>query len=204
MTPRSDEELLRAFVGGDPTAFELLVRRHAAAVYQFVARFTKNAASTEDVVQETFLQISQSAAAFDGKRLFRPWLYTIAANKARDVLRASTRRREFVSDFRDDPDEARACYQDLLRVDVESPLGDLETDERRRAVRKIVDAMPHPLWEVLVLAYYHQFRYRQIAAILDMPLGTVKSRLHAAVAFLGREYRALRTVEAPAADEDVE
>ena len=69
-------------------------------------------------------------------------------------------------------------------------MASLELDEQRRTVRTIVDQMPPLLREVLVLAYYHRFPYKEIADILDIPVGTVKSRLHAAVGYFGRAYRA--------------
>ena len=93
MDAPTDEQLLRQYLAGDRAGFELLVRRHSRELHQFVYRFTGNAAA-EDVMQETFLQVHHSAASFDQKRRFKPWLFTIAANKARDHLRRLNRRRE--------------------------------------------------------------------------------------------------------------
>ena len=70
----------------------------------------------------------------------------------------------------------------------------VEAEEQRRAVQQVIEHMPDPLREVLVLAYYHRFPYKELAEVLDVPLGTVKSRIHAAVGHFARRYRA--TIEA--------
>ena len=66
--------------------------RYQRELYHFLMRFLGNRASAEDVFQETFLQVHQSADQFDPQRRFRPWLFTIAANKARDLIRSQSRR----------------------------------------------------------------------------------------------------------------
>ena len=86
-------------------------------------------------------------------------------------------------------DDAGQRFVDLLAgVDV-LPEEDLAVDEKRRLVRGLLESMPPKLREVLVLAYYHRFPYRDIADIVGVPLGTVKSRLHGAVTNFGRRYR---------------
>lgn len=190
MKTPTDEQLLAELLKHRPQAFELLVRRHNAELYRFVLRFTNSSMAAEDVVQESFLQAYLSAASFDLSRRFKPWLFTIAANKARDWLRSRARRSEVPLDAEIDGDGGTKTFLDLLSDDQEAPTAALEAAEQRRSVRRIVDQMPQLLREVLVLAYYHQFAYKQIAGILGIPLGTVKSRLHAAVGNFGRAYRA--------------
>jgi RNA polymerase sigma-70 factor (ECF subfamily) len=81
-------------------------------------------------------------------------------------------------------------FLDFLADASEGPSGALEQNEERDFVRGVLAAMPEHLREVLVLGYYHRFPYKEIAAILEVPLGTVKSRLHAAVGHFGQAYRA--------------
>src|SRR5579859_1894615 len=88
----SDEHLLADYRTGDKSAFAALVSRYQRELYHFLVRFLGNRASAEDVFQETFLQVHQSAEQFDPQRRFRPWLFTIAANKARDLIRSQSRR----------------------------------------------------------------------------------------------------------------
>ena len=192
MDAPTDERLLQEYLHGKSGSFELLVRRHASELFQFVSRFTGDSVTAEDVVQESFLQVHLSANQFDPQRRFKPWLFTIAANKARDQLRRRTRRREVASDAHlDDDKESGRRFVQLLSADVESPDEELLADEKRRMVRQTLAEMPEKLREVLVLGYFHRFPYKDIGDVMGIPLGTVKSRLHAAIAMFGEKYRAL-------------
>ncbi len=191
MDAPTDERLLQEYLDGEAASFELLVRRHAPELHQFVLRFTADSVAAEDVVQETFLQVHTSAASFDPQRRFKPWLFTVAANKARDYLRRRKRRRELPFDAQIlSEDHTGQSFVDLLSGDEDAPVDELLREERRHAVKDAVEAMPTKLAEVLIFAYYHRFPYRDIAEIVGIPLGTVKSRLHAAVACFARFYRA--------------
>ena len=190
MNAPTDETLLREYLDGKAASFELLVRRHTQELFQFVLRFTGDSAATEDVVQETFLQVHNSAENFDPGRRFKPWLFTIAANKARDHLRRLSRRREVPFDAPITNEHAAGQrFIDLLSGDNVLPHEDLLVDENRRVVRSVMETMPTKLSEVLILAYYHRFPYKDIAEVIGIPLGTVKSRLHAAVVCFGERYR---------------
>ncbi|MFH1418671.1 MAG: sigma-70 family RNA polymerase sigma factor [Planctomycetota bacterium] len=190
METTSDERLLAEFLAGDETAFTALVKRHSREVYQFIFRFTRNQAGAEDVAQETFVQVYQSAASFDPSRSFRPWLFTIAANKARDQLRVSARKREVALTLgTGSGDSTEVSLLDFLSDGSDAPSDALESDERREAVQAVVSRMPEILREVLVLGYFQRFSYKEIARMLDVPLGTVKSRLHAAVSHFAAAYR---------------
>lgn len=191
MNTPSDEQLLSEYLLGHVDRFELLVRRHSQELYHFLVRFTGNAASAEDIVQETFLQVHLAASGFDRSRRFKPWLFTIAANKARDYLRSKARRPEVPLDAHVGTGEGQEQrFLDFLADGGDLPMVGLEEEERRRRVRRIVDAMPDHLREVLILGYYHRFAYKDMAEILGIPLGTVKSRLHAAVEHFARSYQA--------------
>lgn len=192
MKAPTDETLLKEYLAGKTASFELLVRRHAQELHQFVLRFTKNHVAAEDVVQETFLQVHTAATQFDPTRRFKPWLFTIAANKARDYLRGRQRKREVPLEARVGQEgDGEQRFIDLIADDTTEPHEDLSRDERRRLVKSVVDQMPAKYCEVLVLAYYHRFPYKQISEIVGIPVGTVKSRLHAAVACFGKGYRDL-------------
>lgn len=190
MDAPTDEQLLAAYLDGDEAAFELLVRRHVRELHQFVVRFTTDAPAADDVVQETLLQVHAAADRFDPKRRFKPWLFTIAANKARDYLRRRSRRREVSIDAPTGFDQgAKQRFVELFEADSVAPDDDLLVEEKRRLVRRVIEGMPTKLSEVLILAYYHRFPYREVAEIVGVPLGTVKSRLHAAVASFGAQYK---------------
>ncbi len=192
MNAPSDEQLLAEYLAGKAEAFELLVRRHGEELFQFLARFIGNAASAEDVVQETFLQVHLSAGQFDRERRFKPWLFTIAANKARDLLRGRARRPEVPLDAYVGPgdEEGGQRFLDFLADASQAPEAAMQEEEKRELVERVVREMPAHLREVLVLGYYHRFPYKEMAEILSIPLGTVKSRLHAAVGHFGQAYHA--------------
>ncbi len=186
----TDEQLVAEYAAGRTDRFELLVERYNRELYHFLVRFTGSQAAAEDVVQETFLQVHLSAGSFDPSRRFKPWLFTIAANKARDLLRGKSRRSEVSLDATTDDDATQGQrFSDLLSGDIEMPDLPLEQAEQADLVRRTVDQMPEHLREVLILAYYHKFPYKDMAEIMDIPLGTVKSRLHGAVAAFGEAYR---------------
>lgn len=192
MDAPTDESLLKEYLHGKQGSFELLVRRHARELHQFVMRFTGDSVAAEDIVQDSFLQVHHSAQSFDPGRRFKPWLFTIAANKARDALRRRTRRREvpFDATIQGGDGESTSRFLDLLATeDAETPDEELQADENRQVVRQIIESMPENLSEVLILGYYHRLPYKDIAEIVGVPLGTVKSRLHAAVAAFGERYR---------------
>ena len=187
----SDEQLLLQYTQGSVDAFEQLVRRYQRELFNFLARFVGDPALAEDVFQETFLQIHLSAGGFDVSRRLKPWLFTIAANKARDALRSRFRHPTAELDaVVAGSDQAETRYLDLMSAKVPRPEESLENQEVAAAVKNIVRQMPENLRIVLLLSYFHAFPYKEIAEILEVPLGTVKSRLHVAVREFARRWRA--------------
>ncbi len=193
----SDEDLFLRFRDrGDEDAFRALIDRYHDDLMRFLYRMIGDRQGAEDVFQEAFLQAHLSGATFDGSRRFRPWFFTIAANKARDLLRKKKRRRMLelsapVSGGRSGGGDSGVSFVDLLEVDVAGPGDRLDADERDALVQRVLDDMSPTLREVLLLAYFQKLSYAQIADDLGIPLGTVKSRLHSAVAVFGRGWKAL-------------
>ena len=187
----SDEQLLLRYTQGQVQAFEQLVERYRPELYRFLRRFVGDAALAEDVFQEAFLQLHLSAGGFDMSRRLKPWLFTIAANKARDALRSRFRHRASELDAQVWGGESEAArFVDLMPADVPSPGATVLNQEAAANVQSIVQEMPVALRTVLVLSYFHDLAYREIAEILDVPLGTVKSRLHIAVKEFARRWKA--------------
>lgn len=189
---RSDEQLLSDYRQGDLKSFEELVSRYERELFHFLVRFLGDRAAADDVFQETFLQIHQSADQFDAQRRFRPWLFTIAANKARDLMRSQARRPTNPLQASISPnDDESGEYIDLMQAVDSLPEEPLEREELQQLVQKTVRTMPEHLREIILLSYFHEFPYKQISEILDIPLGTVKSRLHAAVAHFADRWKAV-------------
>ena len=186
-----DEALVVAYRQGTVPALEVLIKRYQLELFHFLMRFVGNRAYAEDLFQEAFLQVHISAGTFDATKRFKPWLFTIAANKARDHLRKQKRRRAApLSALIDSSGESGASFIDLLEADIPLPDDAADDTEVAELVRAVVDEMPDHLREVLVLAYFHQFAYKEIASMLAIPLGTVKSRLHAAVGTFAQLWKA--------------
>lgn len=182
---KRDEELLGEHLAGKPGAFDELVGRYADELFGFLLRYVGNAAQAEDLLQEAFLQVHLSAATFDLERPFRPWVYTIAANKARDFLRSRGRRTEQSLDAGGTGDGGPTPAA-MLPADVEHIGAALDEAELRGIVHELVGRMPEHLRMILVLGYFQQLPYAEIAEVLDIPVGTVKSRLHSAVRHFAR------------------
>ena len=179
----SDEKLMIAHQAGDERAFPMLVARYRPNLHRYLQRFLGSAAAADDVFQETFLQIHLSAATFDVTRTLRPWLYTIASNKARDWYRHHKRRATLSLDKPMGHGENEFTQLDVVSSTTTDRPGDaLSAREESAQVKKVVDALPELHRETLLMAYFQRFSYQHIADMLSIPLGTVKSRLHSAVA----------------------
>jgi RNA polymerase sigma-70 factor (ECF subfamily) len=187
----SDEQLLQQYQQGRTEVFEVLINRYRRELLNFLIRLLGNRAAAEDVFQDTFLQIHLSAGSFDPKRRFKPWLFTIAANKGRDHLRKRKRRPAAPLDapVGDEGQEESQSFIDLLKADLPQPEQRLEQAELEERVDRTIQQLPEHLREILLLAYFQKFSYNQIAEILQIPLGTVKSRLHTAVGTFAKLWR---------------
>lgn len=187
----SDSELLSRYAAGDEAAFREIVSRYKKGLYAFLRRFLNQQDLAEDVFQETFLQLYISIESFDTNRPLRPWLFTIAVNKARDALRKQQRTPATSFGAISQPQEM--SIDDVVNVltHVETtPYDEVEKSETAGRVRQIISDMPENLREILLLAYFDQFSYKQMAQILGIPIGTVKSRLHTAVAGFTKRWKA--------------
>lgn len=179
----SDEELLAAVRRGQREAFGLLVRRYQREMYGYLRRYLGDEHLADDVFQNTFLQVFVKCDQYEVGRPVRPWLYTIATNQAVDALRRHGRHPAASLDqtvCEGGEGEVRTLME-LLESGQPGPPDHLQADERRVQVRTSVDQLPDFLRHVVVLAYYQGLKYREIADILEIPVGTVKSRLHAAM-----------------------
>lgn len=183
-----DNGLLQRHLDGNESAFTQLVERYQRELFSFLARFTGDAALADDVFQETFLQLHVSAEKFDMSRRLKPWLFAIAANKARDAIRKRSRRRTVPLDANVGDDD-NASYADLMPADIPAPLETLTNLETRRSVQSIVAQLPEGLRVVLVLCYFNGMAYKEIAEVVQAPLGTVKSRLHTAVRTFAEKWK---------------
>lgn len=184
----TDERLLADYLCGDQRSFTTLVARYRPELVNFLTRLMNDHAAAEDVFQETFLRVARAGHQFERQRDLRPWVYSIASNAAKDLHRWNNRRPALSLDapVRDIGSTGRA-HIDFTVCPADGPETCYARREMGDRVRHVVSLMPDPLREIIGLAYFRQLPYRDISATLGIPLGTVKSRLHSAVAhFAGR------------------
>ncbi len=179
----TDEQLLARFVNDeDRGSFECLVRRYQVEIYNYLRRYIGSESGAEDAFQLTFVRVYQKAESFDLTRRFRPWLYSVATNQAIDMQRRDKRRSHQSLDVTSDQSESRSTTQASAipdhRQSEEDPLVTAEFQEQMRAA---VTEIGEPGRSALELIYLQGLPYKEAAEILDVPVGTVKSRVHAAI-----------------------
>lgn len=162
----SEMELVASAQNGDRNAFSELVRIHAQGVLNVIYRLCGDAQLAEDAAQETFLRAWQNLAAYRPGTLLRNWLYRIAVNAGTDMLRK----------------ERRILPDDIEDLNLTDRRPGLETlvsqNERTRLVQNAILSLPEASRAVLVLREYEGLSYQEISSTLDIPVGTVMSRLN--------------------------
>jgi RNA polymerase sigma-70 factor, ECF subfamily len=182
----TDEKLLLSYrTTPDEGIFEELVHRYEKELYGYLRHYLGDADMAEDVFQQTFLQLHLKCDQFEPGRKVRPWLYTIATNQAIDCRRRNRRHRmgsldRAVFGKAEEDDEGGALVEVLGGQDG-GPALDAESAEEYEALRRAVDQLPELSRHVVVLVYFQGMKYREAAQVLAVPVGTVKSRLHAAM-----------------------
>lgn len=176
LSQREIEMLVERARQGDRTAFGQLVNEYKDKIYNYVARMLNDPYEAEDVTQEAFLRAYKSLPRFRGASSFHTWLYRIASNLAIDVVRK--RKRQDPTFSLDEPLESDdGEYERELPDETGGPEDRTSTRETRVAVRRAIMDLPEKLRDVMILYELQGETYEDIADILDVPLGTVKSRL---------------------------
>ncbi len=169
MTDEHDGDLLERFVQGDQEAFEALFRRFEVEVYRWILRITQDAAAAEDVLVDAFWRAYRGRARFDPSRSFGAWMRRIATNAALDHLKAEHRR----------TGRSTTDGKVVAPTDPDSGL--------RETIAIAFHKLPPKLQAVATMAFIEEQPYSEIAGALDLPLGTVKSRVSRAVRILKKE-----------------
>ena len=165
-----DATLIERTLEGDLTAFEALVERHRAVVYRVAARIV-GPHDADDVSQDTFLRAFHRLGQYRGTASFRTWLLQITQNTALNALDWARRRPSAPAD-----DAPEAPDPDPQR----QPVSELERQERRERLELKLDALRPEYRSLVVLRDLEGLSYDEIAGVLEMPLGSVKGRLHRA------------------------
>jgi RNA polymerase sigma-70 factor (ECF subfamily) len=169
-------ELLRA---GDAAAFNRFIEDRTSDVYALLYRLTEDAEEARDLTQETFLQAFRSIAHFRGDADLRTWLYRIAVNQARNRWRWWRRRRRGATVSLDEParDSEQTLASRLRDEGARDPERDTLAHEREKLIVAALATLARPYREAVVLRDIEELSYEEVAAALEISIGTVKSRL---------------------------
>ena len=199
---RQDEKLVWEYANtGNRLAFEELVRRYERDLYSYLRGYLGDAQLAEDVFQVAFLQVHLKCRQFQPDRRFRPWLYTIANNKANDLLRRNRRHKAVSLSAADGglgSNNERQSLGDLLEASDADPSEPLESAEDCQRTRSAVEKIPTKFRQPLDLVAFRGLKYREAADVLGIPLGTFKSRMNKALRIL---HEALIVAGCPASNE---
>jgi len=188
----TDEELIARVLAGDETAYETIVARYGDYVYTIAVRIVGNDEDAEDVAQEAFVRAYRALPGFRGDSKFSSWLYRIATNRALTHLKR--RRRRVVTVGLDAGPRVEAGASEVGRGSERGPDRLVLDDEFRREVRAAVLELPERYRVVVTLFYLEEKSYKEVAAILGIPMGTLKTHLHRARALL-RDMLARRNLQ---------
>jgi len=178
--PRTDRELMVAFQEGDAEAFAALYQRHLRPILNFFYKMSYDRGLAEDLAQETFLRLLKTRSRYRPEASFRTYLYTVARNLFIDRYRSLRAAPRALS--ADQPlAEEGATLGDQIPSREPDPLQQVQDREAAQWARRAMEGLPAAQREVFVLAEGQGLKYREIATILSIPVGTVKSRMHAAV-----------------------
>ena len=182
---KTDKSLIDAHLQGDTTAFGELVRRYGDSVLGYLIRMTGSKEQAEDVFQETFKRVHEKADTFRGTRL-KSWLFAIATNVAIDGMRKSRRLQVVSLNQKLDCDDENCQELSTIAVADNSyePSQKAIMAEQKEQVRQALELLPARQRATLVLAYYQQLSYPEVAQVLGCSVGTVKTQM----------YRALKTL----------
>ncbi len=177
MTDTPDEELVRRYLEGDADAFGALVQRHQIRVYNVALRVLGDPDDARDAAQDAFLTLVRKLSQFRGEAAFTTWMHRITVNACYDILRK--RRRQPMLRMVVDPDDPMPEQLPPVADHADATVGSIDVS---RALQQI----PEEYRVVLVLADVQDLPYEEIARVLDVPIGTVKSRVHRGRIALGR------------------
>ena len=179
---QSDKSLIAAHCDGDTQAFGEIVRRYGDVMLGYLAKMCGNHEKAEDFFQETFHRVHQKAHTFRGERL-KPWLFAIATRVAVNGLRKTNKLQVVSLNQADCEGDCEIAIQD----DSQSPAQQVMKDERKGQVRMAVSLLPPKQRATLVLAYYQQLSYPEVAQVMGCSVGTVKTQMYRAMKTLAEK-----------------
>src|SRR5512140_148843 len=190
MTDRElDRQLVERAQRGDKHAFELLVSKYQRKLSRLLSRFVKDQAEVEDVAQEAFVKAYRALPSFRGDSAFYTWLYRIGSNTAKNHLVAMGRRAPTTTEF--DSEEAEGFDDGEQLRDINTPENVMMSKQIGAAVDETMERLPEELRTAITLREIECLSYEEIAAIMNCPIGTVRSRIFRAREAIAEKLRPL-------------
>jgi RNA polymerase sigma-70 factor (ECF subfamily) len=180
---------------GDRGAFAELVDLYKDKIYHLAYRMLNNKHEAEDAVQETFLRVYTNLHRYDEQQKFSTWIFRIGTNHCIDRLRK--RKHSAYSLDAEMPDGEGNDYYSMLPGNEDTPEKQIILSETQLQIRKAIDALPEKYKSVVILRYLQDMSLQEISDVLDMPVTTVKTRVHR-----GREYLRKRLEQEPSLADD--
>ncbi|MGA2352082.1 MAG: sigma-70 family RNA polymerase sigma factor [Terracidiphilus sp.] len=184
MEPAGDAAIMLRAAAGDEAAFNYLTQKYHRPIIHFLFRMVRNQAIAEEMAQEVFLRVYRSRTSYRAEAKFTTWLYRIATNLAVNHARDSKNERAVQTVYLDSPDEETGTKPDVADDDP-SAEQQLLIDERSKAIRKHVMALPERQRMAVVMHKYQGMEYREIGQVLKLSESAIKSLLF-------RAYQTLR------------
>ncbi len=169
-----DQTLVERVQAGDTRAFDLLVQKYQSRIAKLIARFVRNPADVQDVAQEAFIKAYRALPNFRGESAFYTWLYRIAINTAKNHLVAAGRKSP---SYAVDVQEVEKYDASEWLKEYATPERELLADEIEATVKSALEVLPPDLREAITLREIEGLSYEDIAAVMDCPIGTVRSRI---------------------------
>lgn len=172
---RTDEELILAFQKDEMEAFDILVKRYKDPLSNYIYRFVGNFDDCADILQETFVRVYRKKHLYKTIAKFSTWVYTIAGNLAKTELARRSRKGTY-SIYRTDHNKEE--YE--LPIPDNNPTPDRLTDDSMKSIyiQRALEQLPPVFRQAVILRDIQELSYEEIAEIINMPIGTVKSRIN--------------------------
>ena len=188
-----DQELLNRCLAGEDSAWEALLSAHTRRIYNLCYRFTGRVEEAEDVTQEVFIKVFQTLKSYDAAQgSFSTWLSRVARNHLVDHYRR-TRKDRLTSSL----EEELPAAEQKASLHMQ-PTGQVESRERKETLQLALDKLSPDLREAVILRDLHDLDYEEIAQVLRVPQGTVKSRINRGRLELGRVLKRMEGMRGPA------
>ena len=170
-----DQQLVERAQRGDKSAFELLVAKYQRKLVRLLSRFIRDPTEVEDVAQEAFIKAYRALPSFRGDSAFYTWLYRIGINTAKNYLVAMGRRAPTVSEI--ESADSEGSEESGQVPDYNTPENELMSRQIAETVNRAVEDLPEELRTAITLRELEGLSYEDIAAIMNCPIGTVRSRI---------------------------